>query len=110
MACQKFRSSPAANAKGECLAGLGIGEWLQQMVECYEGRVAPVGTPHHDPICQETLKSVSGLGREATEFGHRLPLANRLHVERLLLGEDGPVAVQAGQALVIRIRTAPQGQ
>jgi hypothetical protein len=80
------------------------------MVGCYEGRVAPVGTPHRGLISQGTLESVPALGRKATELDHRLPLAFRLHVERPWLGEDGPAAVQVGQALVIRIGTAPQGQ
>ncbi len=34
--CQKLRTSPAANGKGECLAELRVLERLQRTVGCYE--------------------------------------------------------------------------
>ncbi len=108
--CQKHRTSPAVNGRGECLAELRVPDRLQQTVGCTEWCVAPIDTRYRDLICQGTLESVPALGRKARELDHGLPLAIRHHVERPLFGEDDPVAIQVGQALVIRIGTAPQGQ
>ena len=72
--------------------------------------MVPIDTPYRDLICQGTPEGVPALGRKARELDHGLPLAIRHHVEQPLLGEDDPVAIQVGQALVTRIGTAPQGQ
>ena len=78
------------------------------MVRGHQEEAIPVRLLHGDAFSQSPHQVLSALGRKAAKLDHGPPAANRLHAQRLLLGKNGPEAVQIGLtgAMVMRITRA----
>ena len=98
---QVLGTAPTVDGKGKRPAHANVVEGLHLVVGGHEQGAVPVALLDGELLAQRLHQIVTHLRRETTELDVGAPAANRLHVDRILLGEDGLGAVEIGLALPI---------
>ena len=96
------RSSASVSALRTRTSSKGFFFWLGVTMQ----HAVPVALLHRDVLAERGDQVVAALGRKAAELDRRLVAADRLHAQRLRLGEDRLEAVEVGHARVIVVGVA----